>query len=375
VTASGAAVVSAGGNISTPPVFVNAAGDDFREHASSATVDHGTDDIANDGSLDFAGSPRLVGAHTDIGAFEFQPPHAIAAVAASPLSAPVTGVFGALQAKLIDSAGNPAYDVTVTFTAPPSGASGTFKGGVTTAKVIAGTDGIATAPAFTANTHAGAYAVTATAPGVLTPAQLALDNLPGAAVGLTLVPPTQSTPAGRAQAYSAVAIDSFGNTSPATGAHLTIAPNGSCQGVSCSALAPGAHTVTATFGALRATAHLTVTPLAPKLRLKLKRHRAVGISRRTRRGAITATCLAPTGEICSVAGRLTIRVHRHATTLGTIKGRLRAGRSGALTITLSRTAAATLERNGTLSATAGLRVVDLSGRGSVAVGLTVKPVG
>jgi hypothetical protein len=60
--------------------------------------------------------------------------------------------------------GNGAQGVTVTFTAPSSGASGSFEGGVTTA--VTGQNGVATAPAFTANGTPGTYTVTASIPGV-----------------------------------------------------------------------------------------------------------------------------------------------------------------------------------------------------------------
>jgi hypothetical protein len=87
---------------------------------------------------------------------------------------------------------------------------------------------------------------------------------------------------------------------------------------------------------------------------------------------IAATCLAPAGEICSVAGKLTIRAHHRTKTIGTIKARLRAGRRGRVTLTLSRSAAADLTQAGSLSVTAAMRIVDLSGRGSAAVALTLK---
>ena len=47
----------------------------------------------------------------------------------------------------------------VTFTAPGSGASGTFAGGATTASVSSGSNGVATAPTFTANGTTGSYSV------------------------------------------------------------------------------------------------------------------------------------------------------------------------------------------------------------------------
>jgi hypothetical protein len=64
----------------------------------------------------------------------------------------------------------------VTFTAPASGASGTFAGGTNTATTNA--QGIATANTFTANNIAGGpYNVTASAAGVATPANFSLTNL------------------------------------------------------------------------------------------------------------------------------------------------------------------------------------------------------
>jgi hypothetical protein len=62
-----------GTNQTTPPQFVNASGGDFHELAASPTVDAGADSSLN-GSLDFDGLPRTMGAHTDIGAFEYPVP-------------------------------------------------------------------------------------------------------------------------------------------------------------------------------------------------------------------------------------------------------------------------------------------------------------
>ena len=55
-------------------------------------------------------------------------------------------------------------DIPVTFTAPSSGASGTFAGGCLSVTVLTNALGVATAPQFTANGQAGYYTVTATAP-------------------------------------------------------------------------------------------------------------------------------------------------------------------------------------------------------------------
>ena len=68
----------------------------------------------------------------------------------------------------------------MTFTAPSSGASGTFSGGVNTATTNA--QGVATAAVLTANaTVGGPYTVTATVSGVVATANFSLTNVPASA--------------------------------------------------------------------------------------------------------------------------------------------------------------------------------------------------
>jgi hypothetical protein len=64
---------SPGFNQATPPAFVDAAGGDFRQTATSPTVDAGVTDPLN-GDFDLKGALRSAGARTDIGADEFAPP-------------------------------------------------------------------------------------------------------------------------------------------------------------------------------------------------------------------------------------------------------------------------------------------------------------
>ena len=80
-----------------------------------------------------------------------------------------------MSAKVSDSGGTGIAGLVVTFTAPGSGASGTFAGSPT-ATATTNASGIATAPALTANATAGSYAVTAAVPGVVTPASFNLTN-------------------------------------------------------------------------------------------------------------------------------------------------------------------------------------------------------
>jgi hypothetical protein len=106
-------------------------------------------------------------------------------------AATVTAGQGYAQGTLIDTQFSTPLQVTiilenkyqsgvsVTFTAPSSGASGTFATSPpsTTATVTTDQNGLATAPAFTANGTAGVYQVTATAADSPTPATFDLINV------------------------------------------------------------------------------------------------------------------------------------------------------------------------------------------------------
>jgi hypothetical protein len=99
----------------------------------------------------------------------------ISATTGTPQSATLDTAFAApLVATVKDSGGNLVSGATVTFTAPSSGASGTFAGGVNTA--ITDVNGQATSQAFTANTTSGKYTVTATVTGVSGAADFILTN-------------------------------------------------------------------------------------------------------------------------------------------------------------------------------------------------------
>ncbi len=71
VSADGAASVTGPANQTAPPLFVNAAGGDYREAPGSPTIDAGSP--TGIGPLDLAGNPRTLGPAPDIGAFEFVP--------------------------------------------------------------------------------------------------------------------------------------------------------------------------------------------------------------------------------------------------------------------------------------------------------------
>jgi hypothetical protein len=106
------------------------------------------------------------------------------ALSASGGSTPQTAQIGTsiatpLTALVTDAFGNPVSGVSVTFTAPVGGASGSFAGGGNPS-ASTNANGLATAPAFTANTTAGSYTVSASAAGVGAPTTFSLTNSAGA---------------------------------------------------------------------------------------------------------------------------------------------------------------------------------------------------
>jgi len=95
-----------------------------------------------------------------------------------------------------DGTGIGVPDVSVTFTAPATGPSGTFAGGKTVTAVMSNASGLAVAPGFTANSTAGSYAVTASlSSSSVTPAYLPVSNTaaPGTQTQQTIVPQIVTT--------------------------------------------------------------------------------------------------------------------------------------------------------------------------------------
>jgi hypothetical protein len=124
-------------------------------------------------------------------------PASITAASGTPQTVNLNTAFATLKALVKDVDGNPVSGAVVTFTAPSSGASGTFVNGTNT--VIANTDatGTASATTFTANFTNGAYVVNATVAGVAAPAPFSLTNT-AAAPTITSLSPTSATAGGAA---------------------------------------------------------------------------------------------------------------------------------------------------------------------------------
>ena len=149
-------------------------------------------------------------------------PASITVSSGSPQSTTVHTAFGApLVAKVTDSLGTGVPGVTVTFTAPSSGASGSFascSGGNPSSnqcRVTTNSSGLATSSTFTANTIAGGpYTVTATTSGVSGSANFSLTNNAGAASQLVFTSAAVSGSASQSATLGPITVqveDAYGN--------------------------------------------------------------------------------------------------------------------------------------------------------------------
>ena len=133
----------------------------------------------------------------------------------SPQSTTVHSAFGSpLVAKVTDALGTGVPGVHVTFTAPSSGASGTFANSSATTTATTNSSGLATSSTFTANTTAGPYAVAATTSGVSGSANFALTNNVGPANKLAFTTGAVSGPASSSATLGPITVqvqDSYGN--------------------------------------------------------------------------------------------------------------------------------------------------------------------
>jgi hypothetical protein len=206
----------------------------------------------------------------------------ITASAGTPQSATVGAAFSTGLQATVMSAGTPVSGVTVTFTAPSTGATGNFSGSAT---AITDASGIATAPTFTANGQAGSYTVTASAAGTATPASFSLTNLAGAPAGIAATVGTPQS-AALSTAFSTAlqtTVKDAGNnplsgvtvtfTAPATGASARFSGSATATAVTNAsgiATAPaltangvaGSYTLTASVAGLGTTASFSLTNLS-----------------------------------------------------------------------------------------------------------------
>jgi hypothetical protein len=183
-------------------------------------------------------------------------PATIAVSAGTPQSAVVGTAFATpLAAKVTDASGNPVTGAAVTFTAPSSGASGTFANGTSIAAATTASDGVATASSFTANaTVGGPYTVTATVTGAAEPADFALSNM-AAPTQTQLGSSANPSVVGQPVTFTATIVATAGSGNP-TGT-VTFLLDGSAQAplpltggqatLSVTTLNAGAHNIGASY--------------------------------------------------------------------------------------------------------------------------------
>ncbi len=141
-------------------------------------------------------------------------------------STQVTTAFGTLLRVLVrDASNNPVPNVSVTFTAPATGVSGTFAGGSATFTVATDSAGLATATTFTANTVSGTYTVSAAITGASV--NFSLTNTPGAAASIAVnAGNNQTTTITLSFATSLSVIVKDANNNPVSGQTVTFTAPG-----------------------------------------------------------------------------------------------------------------------------------------------------
>jgi hypothetical protein len=186
-------------------------------------------------------------------------PATIKTTSGTPQSATVAKPFAEpLVATVKDSSGDPVSGVLVTFTAPTSGASGSFACSGNTA--ITNSAGVASSQVFTANTKSGKYTVTATGDALTTSPGFALTNKSGppASIAATAgTPQTATVNTAFATQLAATVKDTYGN--PVAGATVTFtAPAGGASGT----FAGGVNTATTNAAGVATAAVFTANTTA-----------------------------------------------------------------------------------------------------------------
>ncbi len=245
----------------------------------------------------------------------------IAATSGTPQTTQINTAFAAPLAATLTNSGSPLAGVVVTFAAPTSGASGTFTGGATTATATTNASGIATSPTFTANGTNGSYGVSASAPGVSSPASFSLTNvIPPNMIGL---PANVNVPLGEAITFPVT----LGTSAPAGGVFVTLSSSDSvriavspaqvfiAQGAYTPAVQPtlsAFNTGTVTIGAsapgyisatqhVNATATVTFSPLTITTTSGAVERVLLSLSSAAPPGTTPAgRCEAPDPSVCSV---------------------------------------------------------------------------
>lgn len=187
----------------------------------AATLNSMTDQL-----VIFGGGTASSGPLDDTWALSLQPGAAAStsATGGTPQSTMVGTAFAQpLQVTVVDATNNPVPGVTVTFSAPASGATATLS----SATAVTDNGGVASVTA-TANSIAGAYNVTASAAGVVASTNFALTNSAGAAMTIAVTGGTpQAAGIGTTFALPLQATVSDIDGNPVAGTHVTFSVSAS----------------------------------------------------------------------------------------------------------------------------------------------------
>ena len=174
-----------------------------------------------------------------------------------------TGFTNPLVTTVTDAFGNPVSGVSVTFSAPASGASGSFGtcsgGNPQTYQCVVTTtaSGQASAPALTANTKSGNYSISAVASGTNT-VNFAATNTAASAAQVTITPNPDPSSASSvtSTALGFQLVDLYGNNTTAStgGISLTLSTSSTKGVFSASNNATGSATATISFASGAGTA-------------------------------------------------------------------------------------------------------------------------
>jgi Zn-dependent metalloprotease len=170
----------------------------------------------------------------DIGAYETNPPQPTAVDSieiqnGNNQTAATYARYTVPLSVIVRKEGDPIAGAVVTFTAPSSGASGTFSDtGTRETIAISGMDGVATAAPLTANSDVGTINVTATVPNVA-PVQFALENYSGQPTTITIQGGTPQVAIHNtvfALPLKVLVLDQYGQPLPQVNVTFTAPPTG-----------------------------------------------------------------------------------------------------------------------------------------------------
>ena len=192
---------------------------------------------------------RIVNNTVDIGAVEVN--YSLAATSGTPQNANINTIFGTPLQATVKESGNNQSGLTVRFTAPLTGASGSFPGDTKAEDAITNASGIATAPPFVANGITGSYNVAASIHGLS--ANFALTNVLGATT-TAVTSSVNPSDFGQAVTFTATVSSSSGTPQGSVqfkdGGIALGSPQALMSGaaqLTTSALAIGSHTITADY--------------------------------------------------------------------------------------------------------------------------------